>query len=121
MRAAISTLIDNAAKAVTGTPRRDVILGTRRVGERIQIDFTDTGCGIPEEVLGRFGTPRGSTKTNGEGTGVGLLIAQSIAFTYDGEVEAFTRPGGEPGSIVRITLPSCPPAIRDLPPAAELR
>ncbi|HEX8832507.1 MAG TPA: GAF domain-containing sensor histidine kinase, partial [Longimicrobium sp.] len=118
MRAAISTLIDNAAKAVTGTPLRDVILGTRRVNGTVQIDFIDTGCGIPSDVLDEFGTAPRTTHPPGEGTGVGLLIAQSIAFTYEGQVEAFRRPDGEPGSVVRISLPVYLASVRE--PAAPV-
>lgn len=110
IHAAIGTLIDNAAKSVTDTPQRDVILGTRRVDGMVAIEFTDTGCGIPPEQLAEFGTHPRSSRPDGEGIGIGLIIAQSIAFTYDGEVQAFRREG-EPGSTVQISLPVFVPAV----------
>lgn len=116
MNAAIGTLIDNAAKAVVDTPQRDIILRTRRENGMIQIDFTDTGSGFPPELLDELGVHPRTTRADGEGIGIGLIIAQSIAFTYAGEVEAFNRTDGQPGSTVRITLPAFAPPADDLYP-----
>ncbi|HEX6036879.1 GAF domain-containing protein [Longimicrobium sp.] len=109
MNAAIGTLIDNAAKALTETPVRDIILCTRRKDDLLQIEFTDTGCGIPPEFLDDFGLHPRSTRAGGDGIGIGLIIAQSIAFTYDGQLEAFNRTDGQSGSTVRISLPAYVP------------
>lgn len=119
MNAAIGTLIDNAAKAVVDTPRRDIILCTRRENEMVQIDFTDTGCGFPPDLLDELGIQPRSTRVDGEGIGIGLIIAQSIAFTYDGAVEAFNRADGQSGSTVRISLPAFAPPAPDAQPGGS--
>jgi signal transduction histidine kinase len=118
--AAIGTLIDNAARAVSDTSRRGVIVGTRRVGGTIELDFTDTGCGMTPDLRdGVFVRPQ-STRQDGQGMGVGLIIAQSLAFTYDGEVKLVDHPAGEPGITVRITLPAHDPGDDESREAVEI-
>jgi signal transduction histidine kinase len=87
-----TNLIDNAADAMCGS-------GTLRVrtaldGGRALVEISDTGPGIPPEVLGRVWDPFFTTKEPGKGTGLGLEIARRIVeVKHGGEIEVESRPG----------------------------
>ena len=69
-----------------------------------QIDFTDTGTGIPAEIQGRIFDPFFTTKGVGKGTGQGLAIARSVVVDkHGGTIEVFTAQGR--GTTFRIRLP----------------
>lgn len=49
-------------------------------------EFTDTGCGIPEELAGRLFEPFFTTKPVGKGTGLGLSVSHGIVKHYGGQI-----------------------------------
>jgi two-component system NtrC family sensor kinase len=83
--------------------------GTLRVALRpdgvdaVEIRVTDTGCGIAPADLGRLFEPFFTTKSAGEGSGLGLAVAQSIVHDHKGEIEAESEVGR--GTEFRIRLP----------------
>jgi signal transduction histidine kinase len=87
-----TNLIDNAADAMCGS-------GTLRVrtaldGGRALVEISDTGPGIPPDVLGRVWDPFFTTKEPGKGTGLGLEIARRIVeVKHGGEIEVESSPG----------------------------
>ncbi|MBI4591786.1 MAG: PAS domain-containing protein [Candidatus Rokubacteria bacterium] len=70
----------------------------------IEVSFTDTGCGIPEEHLSRIFDPFFTTMPVGHGTGLGLSIAYSILQQHGGAIRVQTRVGA--GSTFTVTLPA---------------
>ncbi|MBW3564984.1 MAG: PAS domain S-box protein [Acidobacteria bacterium] len=66
----------------------------------VMISVTDTGTGMPRDVLARAFEPMFSTKRNA--TGLGLAVARQIVESHGGEIFAESRPGE--GSTVYITL-----------------
>ena len=68
-------------------------VATRRVGERVELRFDDTGPGVPEGVQERIFEPF-YTYGKGEGAGLGLSIARRIVEEHGGEI-GFE--GGESG------------------------
>jgi signal transduction histidine kinase len=70
---------------------------------RTRLTITDTGAGIPEEIMGRLFTPFASHKPTG--TGLGLSISRRIIEEHQGSITASNRPQG--GACFCITLPSC--------------
>ncbi len=88
-------LIINAAQAMRsgGTERNVLRVRTAVEGERVRIDISDTGHGIPPEVLPRIFEPFFTTKPAGAGTGLGLSISQSIIQKMGGELGVSSEPG----------------------------
>ncbi len=54
--------------------------------DMVVIDITDTGCGIPPELIDRIFDPFFTTKEVGEGTGLGLSIAYGIVTKHHGRM-----------------------------------
>jgi two-component system NtrC family sensor kinase len=75
-------------------------------GERwLQIQFADTGVGIPKENQKRVFDPFYTTKEVGKGTGLGLSVSIQIIETLGGRMDLFSSPGEE--TRVTIQLPLC--------------
>jgi signal transduction histidine kinase len=96
-----ANIIDNAKKF---TKRGNIKVETRVFAERniVEIKVTDTGIGIPSDVLpGIFG----KFVTGGEsgGTGLGLFISKAIVRSHGGEILANNNKEG--GATFIIILP----------------
>ena len=95
-------LILNAAQAIDG-PGQIHIRGYDAPEELI-LEFTDTGSGIPPEVMDKIFNPFFTTKPVGEGTGLGLSIAYKIIVDrHQGAIDVRSTPGA--GSTFTIHLP----------------
>ncbi len=53
---------------------------------RVQLEFSDTGVGIPPEHLQDIFNPFFTTKAPGQGTGLGLSVVHSVVRRYRGEI-----------------------------------
>jgi signal transduction histidine kinase len=62
-------------------------------GRYVGVSVTDTGTGIPPEVLSRMFEPFFTTKEEGKGTGMGLAAVYGIAQSHQGVVFAKTKLG----------------------------
>jgi len=69
----------------------------------VTIEVSDTGMGIPSELLPRVTEPFFTTKPEGKGTGLGLAICRRIVQQHHGTLEVESRLGE--GTTIRITLP----------------
>ncbi len=67
----------------------------------IEIDFIDTGVGIPKEAINKLFDPFYTTKSNG--IGLGLAISYGIIEQHQGKIEVKSEPGQ--GSVFTISLP----------------
>lgn len=74
-----------------------------RPGSYIKIEITDTGTGIPKDVVGSIFDPYFTTKDVGEGTGMGLAVVHGIVESYKGKIFVNTTLGQ--GSTFIIYLP----------------
>jgi two-component system, NtrC family, sensor kinase len=77
-------LITNAAQAISD--RGTITVESRRNGEMVEIEFSDTGSGIPADVLPKIFDPFFTTKAVGEGTGLGLSIVHKILHSFGGSI-----------------------------------
>jgi signal transduction histidine kinase len=80
-------------------------------GEQIRIAFVDHGEGISEEHLRKVFDPFFTTKPQGEGTGLGLAVAQSIMQAHGGELSLASELGL--GTTVTFTLRAAPHLTKD--------
>jgi len=69
----------------------------------VVLQLSDTGPGIPEEIIPHIFEPFFTTKRLGKGSGLGLATAKAIATAHGGNIEAKVVPAG--GAIFEITLP----------------
>jgi len=60
---------------------------------RVSIEVTDTGCGIPPEQLRHLFTPFFTTKKEGQGTGLGLFIVKQLVERNGGMISVQSQPG----------------------------
>jgi len=87
--------------ADTHTENGTVIISAEALPERIRVTVSDTGCGIPQELLPRV-FERGVHGDN-EGSGFGLAICRDIIAAYGGEILIDSEQGK--GTAVTFALP----------------
>lgn len=99
-------LVVNAAQAMSegSAAENRIELRTASEGEIVVVEITDTGAGIPADVLPRIFEPFYTTKPAGQGTGLGLSICRRIIRSLDGEIEVHSEPGK--GTRFTVRLPS---------------
>ena len=69
----------------------------------VAVEVSDTGAGIPADVLPRVFDPFFTTKEEGKGTGLGLAICKRIIDHHHGALEIESEHGR--GTTVRVALP----------------
>lgn len=77
--------------------------GTLEPGDYVELSVSDTGCGIPESVMGRVFDPFFTTKPIGQGTGLGLSMIYGFARQSHGHVIIHSEVGK--GTTVSLFLP----------------
>ncbi|MNM33787.1 Blue-light-activated protein [compost metagenome] len=82
-------------------------------GDYVQLAISDTGTGIPAELLDKIFEPFFTTKREGEGTGLGLSMAYGFLRQSGGHLTVDSLPGH--GSTFRIYLPRSLDAETELP------
>ena len=112
-------LLVNAAQAIPeGQAEKNRIRVSAGVGAdgRVAVEISDTGSGIPPELLPRIFDPFFTTKPPGVGTGLGLSICHSIVAALGGEIQVESQPGQ--GATFRVLLPPAHAATARPAPAA---
>jgi signal transduction histidine kinase len=85
---ALLNLLVNALEAMQGRPRVEntLVVRTGLSEGRVLLEVSDNGVGIPSEHLPKIFEPFFSTKTAGQGTGMGLSITQQLVAQLGGEL-----------------------------------
>jgi two-component system NtrC family sensor kinase len=100
-------LLINAADAMN--ERGQITVITRTIAEMttdkkyIEIEFTDSGPGIPEDHIGKIFEPFFTTKPVGKGTGLGLSVSYGIIKKHGGNI--FVRSDSSKGASFFVRLP----------------
>lgn len=96
-----TNLIDNAVDAMAGGGT--LRIATRADGDSVVVEVCDTGSGMPAAVAQRAFEAFYTTKDVGQGTGLGLDIAQRIVVErHGGTIDIDSRPGA---TVLRVRLP----------------
>ena len=98
-------LLANATHSVGGAGG-EVDLAVKRDGDWVVATVSDTGPGIPENVLPRIFDPFFTTKRGTGGSGLGLSVSLGIAQAHGGTLLAENRPEGGARFVLRL------PAVR---------
>jgi signal transduction histidine kinase len=105
----VLNMIVNAAHAIAEVVGESQEKGTIRIrtrlhGEWAEVQISDTGSGMPEEVRARVFDPFFTTKRVGQGTGQGLSIAHAVIVKKHGGVVSVESESGR-GTTFRFLLP----------------
>lgn len=96
-------IIVNAAEAMHGNGTLTIKTSFSSDENKVTIEFTDTGEGIPEENLSRIFDPFFTTKDVGKGTGLGLATSFGIIEEHGGRINVKSKVGE--GATFSIELP----------------
>ena len=115
-------IMKNAADAMRNANEKRIIVKTMASEEKIFIEITDTGEGIPADIVDKIFEPLFTTKdangngNNGDkgesGTGLGLAYCKSMVEAYGGHIQVFSDLGV--GTTFVIQLPQEDPSVKIL-------
>ena len=86
-----TNLIHNALQAMEN--KGTLTIDATKQDNCVRVSISDSGKGIPEEILPRIFEPFFTTKPPGEGSGLGLDIVKKIIEKHGGNIEVNSRPG----------------------------
>jgi signal transduction histidine kinase len=100
----VNTLL-NAVEALGNRSSGTIRMTSRsdHDGRQVRLAITDSGCGIPPEIMGKIFDPFFTTKQRTGGTGLGLSIAYGIMEQHGGRFEVESEVGK--GSTFSLVLP----------------
>jgi signal transduction histidine kinase len=86
-------LFKNALHAIKQAGQGEVEIAFSGAGRQRQLLVTDTGSGIPGDVLPHVFEPFYSTRHSGGGTGMGLAFCQRVITSFGGRIHCESQPG----------------------------
>ena len=98
-------LISNAAEAMETKGGGELSIVTKHVlrKDKLEVDFKDTGIGIPEENIPKLFEPFFTTKKKGKGVGLGLSVAYGIIQEHGGSIYVKSNMGE--GTTFQVKFP----------------
>jgi len=80
----------------------------------ISIRIRDTGCGIPNHILGSIFNPFFTTKPTSKGTGLGLSVSKGIIEKHGGDIDVKSKEGVGTTFTVHLPIVSIPADIQGM-------
>lgn len=102
MKRVFVNIIKNAIAAMPKGGKLTIF--SRKIGDFIEVSFTDTGVGMSREVIEKLWTPFFTTKA--KGLGLGLPICKRIVEAHNGEISVESAPNK--GTTFTVKLPVKP-------------
>jgi signal transduction histidine kinase len=93
LKRVFTNLVLNAFQAMQPGGRLTISTSYDRERNGVRIAFSDTGCGIPEEIRDKIFEPFFTTKPPGKGTGLGLSVSYGIVKEHKGELSVISEKG----------------------------
>ena len=79
------------AKLITTTFYEPTVsVSTKKVGDKVEINVSDNGNGIPQKIVDKIFQPFLTTKPTGQGTGLDLSLSYDIVKAQGGEIKVET-------------------------------
>jgi two-component system NtrC family sensor kinase len=97
-----TNIVLNAIEAMPGGGTLAIGTHVSKDGRAVEVEFTDSGCGISKEIMAKIFDPFFSTKAT-KGTGLGLSVSYGIIQQHRGEIDIRSEVGQ--GTTVTIRLP----------------
>ncbi|MBN1382000.1 MAG: PAS domain S-box protein [Deltaproteobacteria bacterium] len=97
-------LMTNAADAMNGLGTLTVRTYSLPEENKVGVEFSDTGCGIPPEIIPRIFDPFFTTKDMGKGTGLGLSTVYGIIGEHGGTIDVRSEPNEGTTFILRLPV-----------------
>jgi signal transduction histidine kinase len=101
-RRAIDNILKNAMEATQG--QGVIHIDASCTDETWRLEISDTGDGIPQNVMDKIFEPFFTTRS--KGTGLGLAYTAQVISAHRGKITAANKPGG--GAVFRIEIPREP-------------
>ena len=95
-------ILSNALDSMRSSAVKTLDISVTEQVDKVQISIADTGSGVPEALREHVFDPFYSTKSVGEGMGLGLSITYGIVDQFGGKIEIDNRPQG--GAIFTVIL-----------------
>jgi two-component system NtrC family sensor kinase len=102
MKQVFLNLLNNAAQAIGKNGTVYLTTAYDAASEEIVVSVSDTGSGIPPDILDQIFTPFFTTKEDGLGTGLGLNVSMEIIKKHGGTLVAKNREEGGATFIIRL-------------------
>ncbi len=94
-------LLTNAAEAIEG--KGEIRIKTKQLKKGIDVLIKDNGKGMEASIINKISDPFFSTKSTGEGIGMGLFLVYNNIKSLGGDIVFSSAPGK--GTTVRIFFP----------------
>ena len=97
-------LVANALDAMSDGPAKKLWIVAKKDDGNAVVEIIDTGCGIPDENVGKIFDPFFTTKEAGSGLGLGLSISNKIIRDFGGIIQIRNTSGD--GTTIAVVLPA---------------
>lgn len=88
----VFNFVKNSADSI-GAEKGKILIESEIIDNFITIKVTDSGKGVPKEILDKIFNPFFSTKKTGKGTGLGLAVCKELVESLGGEIFCSSIPG----------------------------
>ena len=110
-------IVNNAVDALTEVGGGILTVSTRLEGDKIAIEFADTGPGVKD--ASRIFDPFYTTKPVGKGTGLGLSVCYGIVHDHGGDIFCRNNPNGGATFLIKLPISKAAEAKPEPEPAAK--